>query len=429
MVLSGGEISVDDVMGSVGKAMEEKLRDKTPGKKKRRDGGDGGKGSPGRRESPMPMDIPPTYGARPHGARRASSREEAALDPAGPGYVQHPYFIGPERQELGGTLAYPKAEKKRSKLVEATTGVHDAGSGAVRDRIRVGSRYYPKAAFNPLYESEVRRKRAERKALAELRQYNKALVGYRQFMETAGKPALPAQRTGMGALGAAGKVAGRALPMELGSLSGRAKAVQKYMNDAAPSAGPSTGDWAIIQKKMSTMDEFMDRINRGDGFFADFVQRQNAFEKGTKQFRTLAQRINAYGFWFVQTALENPMMTGGKIALNSLIRFGGPAGKAIGGMIAGGISLAYLTPYLIKVLGQKGHVLNQDWHRSIETESGEIMTLQQQFRRDKGLDSLIVGFDMGFRAIDETAVYNSHYRRDEIRLNKLTQEEKVRQHL
>ena len=115
---------------------------------------------------------------------------------------------------------------------------------------------------------------------------------------------------------------GQALPTEFGKLGARAKKVQKGLNDAAPSAGPKDSDWAILQKKLSTMDEFMDRINRGDGFFADFVQRQNAFEKGTKQFRTLAQRINAYGFWFVQTALENPMMTGGKIALNSLIRFG-----------------------------------------------------------------------------------------------------------
>ena len=80
----------------------------------------------------------------------------------------------------------------------------------------------------------------------------------------------------------------------------------------------------------------------------------------------------------------------------------------------------------IKNMSQKGLPLNQDWHRSISDETVVLMTLENQKRRDMGLDGYIATADSGYVPIGDTSVYNSLYARDEIRYNMLTQEEKVR---
>ena len=149
-------------------------------------------------------------------------------------------------------------------------------------------------------------------------------------------------------------------------------------------------------------------------------------ESHIRPFRTATQRLNVFGLWFLGSAQLNPSYTVAKLFLNSLHRLGGPAGAALTTAITAIASAGPVIEQTIKTLGQKGGPLNQDWRRSIETETTGMFTLEEQKRRDLGLDGYIVSSDIGFQPISDTSVYNSQLARDEIRLNKLTQEEKVR---
>ena len=163
------------------------------------------------------------------------------------------------------------------------------------------------------------------------------------------------------------------------------------------------------------------------GFFDRFTESQNRFESLTRRVRTKAQRLNTYGLFFLETAQVNPIYTAGKFILNTISGLG-PHGKAAAFAIAGIASSVLVAQATIKNLSQKGLPLNQDFHRSISDETVYMMTLENQKRRDMGLDGYIATADSGYVPIGDTSVYNSLYARDEIRYNLLTLEEKVRQY-
>lgn len=169
------------------------------------------------------------------------------------------------------------------------------------------------------------------------------------------------------------------------------------------------------QKKSQNIKRGFDRI------WSEALQRESQL----KRIRTKTQRLKVYGLWFIETAVENPYRTGGKFILN-MLHGAGPYGQAIAGAIATIISAHPVIIQIIQSLGAKGGPLNQDWKRVIQEEVNGMLTLEEQWRRDRGLDWFIVSENMGYRPIDETAVYNNKLHRDELRLNKLTQEEKVR---
>ena len=165
--------------------------------------------------------------------------------------------------------------------------------------------------------------------------------------------------------------------------------------------------------------------NQPRGFFDRFTGAQNRFESMTKKVRTKAQRLNTYGLFFLETAQVNPIYTAGKFILNTISGMG-PHGKAVAFAIAAIASSVMVAQATIKNFSQKGLPLNQDWHRSMKNETSGLLTLDEQFRYDKGLLGYTVPADVGYNPIDETSVYNSYLSRDEIRIHKLTQEEKVR---
>ena len=140
--------------------------------------------------------------------------------------------------------------------------------------------------------------------------------------------------------------------------------------------------------------------------------------------RTFSQRLKTRGYWFLAAAAENPERTFGKVLLNVLSR-AGPQGFMLAGAITTLISSPEVVKAIVKVLGMKGGPLNMDWRRLIEDEVTGILSLEQQKRRDLGLDGFMVSPDVGFKPVDESSVYNSVLLRDEIRLNKLSAGEKV----
>ena len=146
--------------------------------------------------------------------------------------------------------------------------------------------------------------------------------------------------------------------------------------------------------------------------------------KGGATARVFSQRLKTRGYWFLAAAAQNPERTVGKVMLNVLSR-AGPYGFALAGAITTLISSPEVIKAIVKVLGGKGGPLNRDWRRLIEDEVTGILSLEQQKRRDLGLDGYIVSPDVGFKPVDESSVYNSQLIRDEIRLNKLSQGEKV----
>ena len=164
--------------------------------------------------------------------------------------------------------------------------------------------------------------------------------------------------------------------------------------------------------------------NQPRGFLDRFSGAQNRFESMTKKVRTKAQRLNTYGLFFLETAQVNPIYTAGKFILNSISGMG-PHGKAIAFAIAAIASSVMVAQATIRNMAQKGLPLNQDFHRVINDEFGGTLTLDEQYRRDKGLDGYIASSTSGFQPIDGTSVFNSFLERDSIRIHKLTQEEKV----
>ena len=156
-----------------------------------------------------------------------------------------------------------------------------------------------------------------------------------------------------------------------------------------------------------------------------FSSAQNRFESMTKKIRTKAQRLNTYGLFFLETAQVNPAYTAGKFLLNTISGMG-PHGKAVAFAIAGIASSVFVMQATIKNFSQKGLPLNQDYHRFMDEEVTGMMTLPGQKKRDWGVDGYIVSQDVGYTPVDGTSVYNSQLSREDIRLNKLTQEEKVR---
>lgn len=149
------------------------------------------------------------------------------------------------------------------------------------------------------------------------------------------------------------------------------------------------------------------------------------YESYQRRLRTRTQRLKSQGMWFLETMQENPARTAGKFILNS-IKMTGPVGAALTGLFSTIISVHPVTISLVKNLGKKGGPWNQDWHRTISEEVTGMFTLEQQKRRDLGLHGYIVSSDVGYEPIDGTEVHNSLLHRDEIRLNKLSQGEKVR---
>ena len=156
------------------------------------------------------------------------------------------------------------------------------------------------------------------------------------------------------------------------------------------------------------------------GMFAAYGK----FERGAGALRRDSQRLKQTGLWFFETAMQNPSYTGFKIFVNKLRKVG-PAGRIAAGALSFGISGYEVFKEVIRQLGQKGMPLNQDWRRSMEDEVTGFLSLGEQKRRDLGLNGVIVTQDMGYREIDGTMTYNNQLIADEVRLNKLTQEEKV----
>ena len=140
--------------------------------------------------------------------------------------------------------------------------------------------------------------------------------------------------------------------------------------------------------------------------------------------RTMSQRMKTRGSWFMAAALMSPERTAGKVALNVLAR-AGPHGALLAGAITTAISTPEVIKAILKVFARKGGPLNRDWRRLIEDETTGILSLEEQERRDLGLDGYIVSPDVGFKPVDDSSVYNSQILRDEVRLAKLSQGEKV----
>lgn len=111
----------------------------------------------------------------------------------------------------------------------------------------------------------------------------------------------------------------------------------------------------------------------------------------------------------------------------SMLRGAGPYGFAATAAITAAVSTPEMAKRIIRFYGQKGGPLNRDWRYIVEETVYGMIALEKQKRRGLGLDGYIVDSTVGFHAVDESAVYNSQLMRDEIRLNLLTHEEKVRQ--
>ena len=72
----------------------------------------------------------------------------------------------------------------------------------------------------------------------------------------------------------------------------------------------------------------------------------------------------------------------------------------------------------------KGAPLNKDFRVIVEEVITGFLSLDSQQRRDLGLDSFVVAQVTGFKPVDGTDVYNSLLDRDEIRINRVNQDEK-----
>jgi len=195
------------------------------------------------------------------------------------------------------------------------------------------------------------------------------------------------------------------------------------------------------RKKEAPREDPRERKERRDAerAFRDFqkmVDRQEALDRHNELKRKVAEQAKelkavreivgrhnetlgqATGF------LRNPAGAVGGQVLQMLGRFG-PWGAAAAAAITAIATGPEVMQRLVRELGRKGGPLNRDWRRNIEEEVNGALDLRQQKDRQLGIDPFIVGAQGDFRPIDGTDIYNSLYRRGDVRQNKMGQDAQV----
>lgn len=151
-----------------------------------------------------------------------------------------------------------------------------------------------------------------------------------------------------------------------------------------------------------------------------------ALERQGKELRQLREITSRHNELLGRAShfIQNPAGAVGGQVLQMLGRLG-PWGAAAAAAITAIATGPEVTQRLIRQLGKKGGPLNRDWRRTIEEEVNGALDLRQQKDRQLGIDPFIVGAQGDFRPIDGTDIYNSLYRRGEVRQNKMSQDEQV----
>ncbi len=121
--------------------------------------------------------------------------------------------------------------------------------------------------------------------------------------------------------------------------------------------------------------------------------------------------------------LKNPKGFIGGEFLN-ILKGAGPHAAAIITLITTIASSPEVVKQVIRKMAVKGAPLNRDFRVIVEEVITGFLSLDSQQRRDLGLDSFVVAQVSGFKPIDGTDVYNSLLDRDEIRINRVNQDEK-----
>ena len=99
----------------------------------------------------------------------------------------------------------------------------------------------------------------------------------------------------------------------------------------------------------------------------------------------------------------------------------GPVGLAA----IAALTAAAFVPEIVQALARKGWPLDRSWRRSVGDEVNGALDLRQQRDRLRGQDPFIIAQDTSFRPVDGTTVFNSLYRRDELRLTMTRQDERA----
>lgn len=162
-----------------------------------------------------------------------------------------------------------------------------------------------------------------------------------------------------------------------------------------------------------------------EGLFHKWARWNQNAEAKIRKVRTKTQRLQTYGLWFVETAQHNPAYTAGKFMLNTMRLMAPPYGAVFAGLIASIVSSAYVVPQTIRNMSKKGRPWNIDWHRAVSDEVVGLFSLEEQKRRDLGLHGVIADPTSGYQPVEGTDIYNNQTIADTVRLNKLTQEQKV----
>ena len=121
--------------------------------------------------------------------------------------------------------------------------------------------------------------------------------------------------------------------------------------------------------------------------------------------------------------ISNPQVMGPQLL--TLLSGFGPYGAAALAAITAIIVAPQTVQMLIKMFGQKGLFLNQDFRRVVEEEVNGLLNIEDKKKRMLGIDSYIITQVDDFQPASGAYVYNSWENRDELILNKVGQAEKT----
>ena len=111
--------------------------------------------------------------------------------------------------------------------------------------------------------------------------------------------------------------------------------------------------------------------------------------------------------------------------LIKMLRGAGPHGAAVAAALVAGPAAAKMFAEFIKFMAQKGHPLNRDFYRVVNTEDNSLMDEYEKTRRKLAIDPVIFAETLGYDPLTGSTSHNSLDEADEMIISKIGLAEKA----
>ena len=162
-------------------------------------------------------------------------------------------------------------------------------------------------------------------------------------------------------------------------------------------------------------------------FFRDMIgDIEKGIKKNTISSKAIEEIIQNHMASFVKGSqlLSNPHGFIGEELLKNMKGIGAYGGPIVAAIIAI-IAAPEVAKTFIKVLSQKGLLLNRDWERIIENEINGLFNIEEKKKRLLGIDGFVITQTDRYQPESGSTTYNSLENKDEVIISKIGLAEKA----